>query len=177
LQHFRKWKLFSFNQDADRTIRTEWKLVSSYKHPVPLLVLTIVEYSTVTAFSEPVKPISFLDRLDNKTSFSLTASLWGICPHTYVFFHASAMIKTCTIYLSIVVRQKDGTTQVNRSQFISQGNLFRIFQSIFSPYSNRIVRLGFETSRSNAKMLKICSLYVHKGYLVRIRQGYPRKGL
>jgi len=22
-QHFRKWELFSFNQDADRTIRTE----------------------------------------------------------------------------------------------------------------------------------------------------------
>ena len=34
-QHFRKRELFSFNQDADRTIRTEEKLVALYKHMVP----------------------------------------------------------------------------------------------------------------------------------------------
>jgi len=27
-QHFRRWELFSFNQDADRMIRTEQKLVA-----------------------------------------------------------------------------------------------------------------------------------------------------
>jgi len=34
-QHFRKWEHFSFHQAADRTIRTEQKLASSYKHLVP----------------------------------------------------------------------------------------------------------------------------------------------
>jgi len=33
LQHFRKWKLFSFNQDADRTIRTNGPQPFRWKEP------------------------------------------------------------------------------------------------------------------------------------------------
>ena len=34
-QHYRIWELFSFNQDADRAIRTEQKLVAKCKHLLP----------------------------------------------------------------------------------------------------------------------------------------------
>jgi len=34
-QHFQNWELFSFNQDADRTMKRESKLIAFSKHLVP----------------------------------------------------------------------------------------------------------------------------------------------
>ena len=70
-QHFWKWELLSFNQGADRTIRTEEKLVAQYKH----LILN----STSAIMALVWQTYGLLVNLPNFSSCFSVVNVWLLC--------------------------------------------------------------------------------------------------